>query len=354
MEIGAEDKMKMDRREFIKSVSAAGLGLAAGGKILDTNAHRALAQLDMSKVVISSHPEAVKGIRINADIARTLVDSGMMQYTGQSTVADAWVSVLKDLSPDDIVTIKVNCINRSLPSHPEVVDAITAGLIAAGVKENNIIIWDRTSHELTNSGYIRNTGNTGVRCFGSNEKGWGYDKQVKTGGRTVKLAKILTSSDHIINVPVIKDHSTAGVTLSMKNHYGSVNNPGSLHGGQCDPFVAELNNAAEIREKTRMIVLDGLIGVYRGGPGGPPQFVYNSVIVGQDPVAIDYQGWKILETERRKHNMALPMPRQINTAAKLGLGTSDPNNIHVEMLNVKTQAVTAQDKLKTTWGEIKR
>ena len=349
-----DNKRKIDRREFIKDISLAGLGLAVSPALLDLNARKSSAQAGMSKVVIASHSEAVKGVKVNAEIARDLVNSGIMQFTGQTTVGDAWASVLPGLSPGDLVTIKVNCINRSLPSHPEVADAIVTGLMAAGVKENNIIIWDRANHELTGCGYKRNTGKTGVRCFGTDERGWGYDKHVRLAGKSVRLSKILTSSDHIINVPVLKDHGTSGVTLSMKNHYGSVDRPGSLHGGQCDLYIGELNNVPEIRDKTRFVVLDGLLGIYQGGPGGQPQFVYNSVIMSQDPVALDYQGWKILEDERQKHGRALPQPRHIKTAAGLGLGTSDPNNIHVEMLSVSEQAVTAEGKLKTTWGALKK
>ena len=345
---------KMDRREFIKDVSLAGLGLAVGPTLLNLGMRRAPAQVGMSKIVIASHPEAVDRMRVNAEIAQTLVDMGVMQLTGQTTVADAWASVLPHLSPDDLVTIKVNCINSLLPTHPEVVDAIVAGLIAAGVKENNIIIWDRTNHELTSCRYKHNAGDTDVRCFGTNEKGWGYDKQVNIAGVNSRLSNILTSSDHMINVPVLKDHGTSGVTLSMKNHYGSVSNPGSLHGGQCDPYIAELNNVPEIRGKTRLIVLDGLMGSHIGGPGGPPRFVYNSIVLGQDPVAVDYQGWKILEAERQKQGWAFPQPKHIKTAAELGLGTNDPNNIHVEMLDIEGQAVRAAGKLKTTWGAIKR
>ncbi len=341
----------MDRREFIKDVSIASLGLAAGPTLIDLSARKSSAQEGMSKVLIAEHPGAAAGMRIDTKVVKLMVDMGIVQFTGQTTVADAWASILPGLTPNHLVTIKVNCINSSLPSHPQVVDAIVAGLIDAGVKDNNIIIWDRTNHELSNCGYRRNTSNTGVRCFGTNQAGWGHDnQQVKLANQSVRLSKILTSSDHLINVPVLKDHSGAGITLSMKNHYGSINDPGPLHGNQCDPYIAELSNAPQIRDKTRFIVLDGLIGVYRGGPGGPPQFIYNSVIMGQDPVAVDYQGWKILQAERQKHGMALAQPKQLGTAASLGIGTNDPNKIHLEMLDVQAQAVTAAGKLSTTWG----
>jgi len=347
------DKRKILRREFIKDIFLAGLGLAVGPALLNLKSSEASAQAGKSKLVIANHADAVKSMKINPVIAQDMVDMGMMQFTDQATIGDAWASVLPSLSPDDLVTIKVNCINRSLPTHPQVVDAIVNGLLAAGVKENNIIIWDRTNHELTSAGYQHNTGDTGVRCFGTNEKGWGSDKQVKVSNKNQRLSKILTASDHIINVPVLKDHGTAGLTLSMKNHYGSVSDPGSMHGGQCDPYIGDLNNLPDIKDKTRLIILDGLMGIYKGGPNGQPQFIYNSLIMSQDPVALDYQGWKILDTERRKHGMSLAQPKQIKTAENLGLGTSDHDMISLELLDVAAQAVKAEGKLKTTWGSLK-
>lgn len=349
-----KDHRHIDRRQFIKELSLIGFGMAVGSTMFNMGVRGSLAQ-PVSRIVIARHQNAVSGVKINRDAVKAMVERGIMQYTGQASVADAWASIFPKISQNDIVSIKVNCINwQSLPTHPEVVDAIVEGLISAGFKENNIIIWDRTNWELRNSGYKLNTNDTGVRCFGSDEPGWGYEKQVRIVNQNVRLSKILTISDHIINVPLLKDHGIAGVTISMKNHYGSVDNPGSLHGGQCDPYIAELNNVPEIKEKTRMIVVDGLMGIYIGGPMGAPQFVYNGVIFGQDPVAVDYQGWKILESERQKRGMALPEPRHIATAAKIGLGTNDPNNIKVETVDIEDQfSVNTRNKIRLTWSKVK-
>jgi len=349
----AMKKRKIDRREFIKEASLAGLGIAVGASLISKTGQGIFAQ-EGSKIVIANHPEATTGVRVNAEIVKKIVDTGIMRYTGQNTVASAWASILPSLSPKDIVTIKVNCINSALSTHPELVDAIVTGLISAGVIENNIIIWDRTNHELANAGYRYNTGEAGVRCFGTNERGWGYDKQVRLSNQNVRLSKILMNTTHLINAPVLKDHGTSGITLSMKNHYGSVDNPGALHGGQCDPYIAQLNDVPEIKEKTRIIVLDALLGIFRGGPIAPPQFAYNSVIFGQDPVALDYIGWTILRDERLKNGQGFPLPAHITTANKLGLGTNDPNNIIVEKVDVQNEfSVISSGKKITTWGSRK-
>lgn len=327
------EKRKIDRREFIKSASLAGIGIAMGASLIGKVTRMASAE-DKSKILIAKHPEATADMKINPEIVKKIVDKGIMQYTGKDTVESAWASVLPSFSSDDIVTLKVNCINRSLSSHPELIDAIVAGLISAGVKENNIIIWDRTNNELTRAGYKLNTGNTGVRCFGTDENNWGYDKQVKIHDQEVRLSNILMKTTHLINVPVLKDHGMSGVTLSMKNHYGSVDNPGALHGGRCNPYIAHLNDVPEIKEKTRVIVLDALLGIFRGGPGGQPQFTYNSIIFGKDPVALDYTGWTIIREERKKNGQDLPLPTNITTASEIGLGKSDPESIIVERIIV--------------------
>ena len=73
----------------------------------------------------------------------------------------------------------------------------------------------------------------------------------------------------------------------------------------------------------------------------------------QDPVALDYQGWKILDTERRNHGQSLAQPKHIKTAAEMGLGTNDPDKILLDVVDIKGQAVRSSGKLSTTWGAIK-
>lgn len=320
---------KISRRKFIKDTSLMGFGLA-----LTPSLSRIKASANSTRLVVANHDEATIGFNINREIVKQLVNNGIMQYTGKNTIAKAWGSILPSFSPNDIVAIKVNCINSLLFSHSEIIDAIIQGLISAGVKDNNIIVWDRTNHELIRTGYYHNAGDRGVRYFGTDEKGWGYNKQIQFSNKTVRLSKLITESNHLINVPVLKNHETAGVTIGMKNHYGSIDNPGILHENQCDPYIAELNNIPEIRDKTRLTILDALFGIYAGGPGGEPQFVYNSIIIGQDPVAMDYNAWKIIESERQKHGLRLPQPKYIQTAERFGLGTNNPNNIIIEKIDL--------------------
>jgi len=84
--------------------------------------------------------------------------------------------------------------------------------------------------------------------------------------------------------------------------------------------IALINTVPDIKNKTRLIVGDALFGMYMRGPIGEPEFVYNGLIVGTDPVATDHQARLIIEDERKKRNMPLVPSLHIDHAIKLGLG----------------------------------
>lgn len=58
------------------------------------------------------------------------------------------------------------------------------------------------------------------------------------------------------------------------------------------------------------------------------------MIIGADPVAIDYLGWQIIEEQRKV--LGLPTlteqgrpPKYIETAAKIGLGTYESSKMQI-------------------------
>ena len=163
--------------------------------------------------------------------------------------------------------------------------------------------------------------------------GIGYDENavVDLGkGKQVQLSKILTEHcTYLINVPVLKDHNRCGVTLGMKNHYGSINEPWLCHDGFCDPYIANLNAVSHIKDKTKLLLCDALFGIYQGGPLGAPQWINRQLLASTDPVALDYTGMTIINQQRRERGESLiaEKARHIHTAASLGLGTDDPQQI---------------------------
>ena len=142
--------------------------------------------------------------------------------------------------------------------------------------------------------------------------------------------------DAVINLPVLKDHGIAGVTLALKSMFGAIHNPNKYHSDACNPYVADVYALAPIRQKVRLHICDGLNAQYEGGPSFMPQWMwpYNGLLVSRDPVALDYVGWKIIEKKRAEVGMK-PFgelkrePVYIATAADAEhrLGTCDPRRI---------------------------
>jgi uncharacterized protein (DUF362 family) len=360
------------RRIFLKRTisSVGGVVLA---KSIGSNISLAQAPGDMSRAVVVRCPGATDGVRaINALAVQDMMDESIKQLTGEASVAGAWRSILPGFEKGHIVAIKINANwmgGGSIVVSSEVVNAIVNGLTSAGVPENDIIVYDKTRWQLEGSGYQHNAGELGVRCFGNDENGWGYDwdNPVEILGQEMALSSIVTRCDHLINVPVLKNLPDIwqgqffawGVTLSLKNHYGSVSSPSLLH----DNFpeaCATLNSQDAIKDKTRLVVMDSLFGHWRGALPAPPDFAYNGLIVCKDPVAADHLGTEIINEERAKHNQP---PREVpvlEKAAQMGLGTNDPGKM--ELLELELQApewekadksVDPSSSYKTRWGNIK-
>lgn len=322
------------RRHFLK-VSAAGTLAAYLSSFIGTSSAKT-AGLVESRVIASVHRSLVdKNEHINTGVVRAVVDETLIALTNTASIQDAWSAIFPRLQSSDMIGLKVNCINRRQSSHPEVVYAIADSLSSAlQFNPNNIIIWDRTSYELKRAGYDMNSGKSGVRCLATSD-GIGYDKNAPVdvgNGKTVHLSYILSQMcTYLINVPVLKDHGIAGLTLSMKNHYGSIDRPGSCHGGGCDPYVANLNADPLVREKTALIVCDAVFGIYQGGPMGSPQWIAHQIVASTDPVALDTFGMGLIDAKRQEKGIspASQRTRYLRTAVQLGIGTNNPNQMKI-------------------------
>jgi hypothetical protein len=350
---------KVTRRDFLKYVGAGALGMLALPKLVPGAGRlggiKKLAQAGKklfgsplsSDVVLCYDQNATSGSSIIQPVVQAMIDSSILALTGLTDVGEAWKSIFPGIAETSIIGIKINCINSSFPAHPAVITSIVNGLAQMNFSgnlfpKNNAIIWDRTDSELTSCGFTVYTGsdpNT-VRCFGSSHSGVGYDNAVtfSVNGASVHPSKIISQMcDYIIDAALLRTHSQGVVTLSMKNHYGTVNSPGSLqHTSGCSPAIPALNQ--QIRDVItpnniqKIFIIDGLFGLYSGGPGGSPNFNPKYIIMSKDPVACDYEGQAVINIERQSHGMGALNAAQITTAAQApySLGTTDINLIRID------------------------
>lgn len=279
--------------------------------------------------------------RINKQAAVHAIHKGLTVLTGKNSPSLAWRSLF---SPNDVVGIKVNCLSgKMMSTHPDLVDAIVEGLKVADVPDERIIIWDRTNLDLTRAGFVINTKGKGVKCFGTDVVGYEEEPEVRGSIGSCFSRVLSTYCTALINVPVLKDHDLAGVSLSLKNFYGAIHNPNKYHDNNCDPYIADLNTHPFIQDKLRLILCDGIEAQYNGGPGYRPRWRWNfsGLIMSLDPVAADSVGAEIIEKKRKE--MGLPSlqadttsqrktgrpPKYIATAARKGLGVDDLSKINL-------------------------
>jgi uncharacterized protein (DUF362 family) len=335
--------IKKSRREFLKDATTIGTGLCTSSLLLSNNYFlKTLYAEDKtslrSKVILAKDKRFIKvNGTADAPVISKAIDSALLKITHSEKPIDAWSSLF---NKNDIVGVKLNCLaGKRFSPHTEIVEAIVKGIKSAGVRESNIIIFERFNRELENAGFNIRRGSNGFRCFGTDDlPSGGYDSKPlimgSIGSCFSKIASSLCTA--IVNVPVLKDHDLAGVSIGMKNFFGIIHNPNKYHDRNCNPYVADLNSHPFIKDKLRLIVCDALKAQYHGGPAFKPQWAWDfqGMLIGTDPVALDRVGAQIIEKKRKEVNMsslkdAGREPKYIQTAARLGLGVDDPSLIDV-------------------------
>ncbi|ODS33459.1 MAG: hypothetical protein SCARUB_01431 [Candidatus Scalindua rubra] len=335
--------IRKSRREFLKNVTTIGAVVFTSSLFLKNNRiFRTLYAGEeiplKSRVILAQDKKFINGNgKADVSFISRVIDNSLIKITDTNKPLDAW---RKLFSEKDIVGIKLNCLaGRRFSPHVEIIEAVINGLRSAGVKEGNIIIFERFSKELKDAGFNIRKNKDGLKCFGTDElPASGYDSQPQVIGSVGSCFSQIVSSycTAIVNVPVLKDHDLAGVSIGMKNFFGIIHNPNKYHDGNCNPYIADLNTHPYIKDKLRLIICDALTAQYNGGPAFKPQWAwdYRGILVGIDPVALDLIGTQIIEEKRKDVNLpslkeAGREPKYIKTAAKLGLGVDDPALINV-------------------------
>jgi uncharacterized protein (DUF362 family) len=332
----------LDRRTILKILSFTG----ASGLIYPRNLFADYFSLDLVPVAVVEDDTATDGYQINEDTVLVMLNSGISALTDQSDPGEAWKSLFPGITAASIIAIKVNTLFWTMPTHPEVTYAVCEGLKlmqfeGADFPENNIIIYDDTSSHLSQGGYDINTSDQGIRCFGTNHVGYSSEfyRVVNTDQR---ISRIITEiADYLINISVLKNHSISGVTLGLKNHYGTCNLPQNMHSNHADPYIPALNALPVINDIKCLTICDALFGIRSGGPGGYPQFTTNKIIMSEDIVACDYIGRDLLEENGCN---TIGLATHIDTAAiDYDLGTNDPDEMDIINIFNPTTGIDGDD-----------
>lgn len=303
-------------------------------------------------VVEVSHAGSVVTGQVQAGPVALMLARAMKELTGETDLTKAWKAFF---SPSDVVGIKVNPFGYpKFFSQIATVTEVIKGLNLAGVPNANIIIFDRYTDMLSVVGYPALLP-AGVRFASSIDTAaeqvdlTGYDSNEYVDFPKVEQARDPSIALHrrsylanivskdvtkVINIPVLKDHASAGITFALKNMtYGLVNNTARTHetvDNWTKEFIPGIAGMPKIRKKVVLHIGDALIGCYDGGPD-PSDFTFErkAIFAATDAVAMDRIAWKIIDAERAKKGLA-PVatidgrqPHYILACGTAGLGISD-------------------------------
>lgn len=334
------------RRDFMNNLVIAPAALAVLSVLQGCSTKKYILP-QRSKIIRVTHPDATDKTggkdneNLNDIVVHKMVEVGIKAFTGKESVEEGWREIIPD--PNKKVAIKVNCQITGIYTKSKVMKAVTDGLILRGVSPSNIIIYDLTDNAFSYAGFKKNL-SSGIKIGTVSELGgfsWFSYFGIPIRGVGRRFCKVLAGEgrygcDYLINIPVLKAldgslEGCSGVTLSMKNHFGSISYCRKLHPTVQDSLAA-LNAHKLIVKKTRLILVDAIFGEYKWVSGRSQDYVEttNQLLFGNDPVAIDYTGWQMIEKLRQHHglNPVDPKPIYIHKAAvSYGLGNDDPKKI---------------------------
>lgn len=275
----------MNRRDFIK------YGLGISGVFLSSSFWNPSEQL-FAKVLPSSLPDlvAVK----NGDPS-TMFDQaiealgGMKQFVkkGQSVVVKP--NIGWDRNPE-----------TGANTNPILVQRIIEHCIQAGAKK--VYIFDNTCHTWKNcystSGIETAAKTAGAIVVPAHDERYYQDVLIPnaTTLKSTKVHELILESDVFINVPILKHHAGAGLTIAMKNLMGIVWDRSYYHNNGLQECISDFC----LYRKPDLNIIDAYRVTMANGPqkARPEDVILKkNLIISKDIVAADAAAAKIFGVE---------------------------------------------------------
>jgi hypothetical protein len=287
----------------------------------------------------------------NQDVISAMLSTGLQNLSGAASDAAAWDSIFKYYNVNHgkgkvgyqagekiVIKINLNGINNSSPNKntntsPQICYAILDQLVnVAGVSQADISIGDPncSMNEATYNPCHLAFPNvtywgfgTGLTPAASSASAVLFSSDISTNRFDDALPQAYLDAAYMINIPVLKKHHRSGISLSSKNHFGSLGayTSGAWHlhyslpcpeasgeavNGQYGVYrcFVDIMGHKDLGGKTILYLVDGIWGSTNWGH--PPvkwrMTPFNndwpsSLFLSQDPVALESVGYDFLYYE---------------------------------------------------------
>jgi uncharacterized protein (DUF362 family) len=311
----------MDRRDFIKrSVFLGAATTAAAGAFTTLGKAASLFSSDKFVNPLPFDMVAVKGGEPNAMFDKAMESYGGMKYfvkKGQTVVVKP--NIGWDVAPE-----------LGGNTNPLLVKQIIKRCFEAGAKD--VYVFDHTCEYwkkcYSNSGIESAVKDAGGKIVSGDSEGYYHNVSVKSGTKlkSAKVHELILNSDVFINVPILKNHGSSGVTIGMKNLMGIVWDRGYWHQNGLHQCIADF---ASFR-KPDLTIVDAYYVMKRNGPRGVSKedvITMKSLLVSKDIVAIDAAAAKLYGSEPSSIDY-------IKIANNMKLGVMDLNKLSINRIKM--------------------
>ncbi|MFP4663701.1 MAG: DUF362 domain-containing protein [Bacteroidales bacterium] len=302
----------MKRREFLKK--SIGAGLFAGSLITFGGYGRIFANTTLNPGV----PYDLVAVK-DGEPAK-MFDRAM----------DAMGGMRKYVKPNQTVVVKPNIGWDVIPekaanTNPALVQRIIEHCFDAGAKK--VYVFDHTCDDwqkcYKNSSIEKAAKDAGAKVAPAHTEGYYEEVEIPKGKKLTKAKEheLILESDVLINVPILKNHGSARLTVAMKNLMGIVWDRRYWHRNDLHQCIADF---ASYR-KPDLNVVDAYRVMLRNGPKGVSVKDVSTMkyqIVSDDMVAADAAAAKIFGTSADK-------VKYITLAGKSGYGESDLTKLKI-------------------------
>ncbi len=215
-------------------------------------------------------------------------------------------------------------------TNPELIGEIVKQCLRVGAKDvfvfdNTCDAWNRC---YTNSGIEKAVKDAGGKVVPGNTENYYKPISIPNGKKLTeaKVHELILNSDVFINVPVLKHHSSAKLTIAMKNLMGIVWDRRYWHRNDLHQCIADFATW----RKPNLNIIDAYRVMTRNGPRGVSQadiVMKKALIVSSDMVAADAAAAKIFGTEPND----IPY---IQLAHNMGIGNMNLEELNIERIRV--------------------
>ncbi len=217
---------------------------------------------------------------------------------------------------------------RAANTNPKLIGRIVEHCFNAGAKE--VLVFDNTCNDwnkcYSNSGIEKAVKDAGGKMVPGNTEGYYQEVEVAKGKslKNSEVHELILESDVFINVPVLKHHASAELSIAMKNLMGIIWDRRYWHRNDLHQCIADFTTYS----KPDLNIIDAYRVMQKNGPRGvsvEDVGLYKAQIISADIVAADASATKLFGTEPEDVDY-------IKIADQMGVGTMDLKSLNIKRI----------------------